>query len=128
MYSEGMGEIVVIGDTSGSITNEEIGKVIASVEDIAASTRPERVRLVWADTEVAGEEVFENGEPIDAHPKGGGGTDMRVPLAYVEQYSPDVVVLITDGYTPWPDSDPAYPLIVCCTTKVDCPVGRVLRM
>ena len=128
MYSEGMGEIIVIGDTSGSITNEEIGNVITAVEDIAASTRPERVRLLWADTEVAGEQVFESGESIDAKPCGGGGTDMRVPLAYAEQYSPDVVVLITDGYTPWPDVDPAYPLIVCCTTSQVSPVGRTLRI
>lgn len=128
MYSEGMGEIIVIGDTSGSITNEELGNVITAVEDIATSTRPERVRLIWADTKVAGEQVFENGEPILAQPKGGGGTDMRVPLEYAGQFAPDVVVLITDGYTPWPDSEPEFPLIVCCTTREVSPVGRTLRI
>ena len=39
-----------------------------------------------------------------------------------------VVVLLTDGYTPWPDCEPPYPLIVCCTTDADVPVGQVVRM
>ena len=65
---------------------------------------------------------------IKLEPKGGGGTDMRVPLKYAEQFDPKVVVLFTDGYTPWPKEEPPYPLIVCCTTNVEVPVGQVIRI
>ena len=33
-----------------------------------------------------------------------------------------------EGYTPWPDVEPDYPLIVCCTTNADVPVGLDVRI
>lgn len=127
-YGHRVGEVVIIGDTSGSITNKELAEVSKQAAAILEDVQPERIRLVWADAKVAGEQVFERGEYVEALPKGGGGTDMRVPLSHVEQYEPDVVVLITDGYTPWPTVEPDYPLIVCCTTDTRVPVGDVVRM
>lgn len=127
-YSQQMGEIVVIGDTSGSVTNEELAKVAAEVSSIADTIRPERIRILWADTKVAGEQVFEVGEPIVLDPQGGGGTDMRVALEHARQFEPQVVILITDGYTPWPAVEPEYPLIVCCSTETTMPVGQVIRI
>lgn len=127
-HSEKMGEIVLIGDTSGSIGNDELCKYMAEAGGIAEDVRPERIRILWCDTKVAGEQVFEDGEPIVAKPMGGGGTDMRVALKHAEQYEPECVVLFTDGYTPWPDVEPDYPLIVCCTTGTDVPVGMDIRI
>lgn len=129
-YSERMGEIVFIGDTSGSIGPEELDQVAAEIRAVADQVKPERIRAIWADTRVAAEQVFEDGEFFETglKPAGGGGTDMRVPLEHVEQFEPQVVVLCTDGYTPWPDVEPPYPLIVCCSTDADCPVGMVIRI
>lgn len=126
-HSERMGEIVFIGDTSGSIASDELAKVAAEVAYCADLVKPECVRLVWADTRVTSEQVFEEGEPIICKPTGGGGTDMRVPLKHVEKYEPSVVVLMTDGFTPWPTTPLPYPLIVCCTTNVDVPCGQTVR-
>ena len=127
-HSERMGEIAVIGDTSGSIGHHELNKVGAEIRGIADDCNPERVRVIWADTKVASEQVFEDGEALLFQPTGGGGTDMRVPLDHVEQYNPEVVVLITDGYTPWPTEEPPYPLIVVCTTNAPVPIGQVVRI
>lgn len=127
-HSERMGEIVIIGDTSGSIGQDELNQIAAEVNAIAEDVRPECIRLIWADTKVAGEQTFEVGEKIEFKPAGGGGTDMRVPLEYVTRYNPEIVILATDGYTPWPDVEPDYPLIVCCSTNTDVPIGSVVRL
>jgi predicted metal-dependent peptidase len=82
---------------------------------------------LWSDTEVASEQFFDDGEAPVFIPRGGGGTDMRVPLAHATQFEPEVVILITDGYTPWPAREPDYPLIVVCTTNAPVPVGKVIR-
>ena len=127
-YSESMGEVIMIGDTSGSVSAEDITRLASEVKGMCDEIRPERIRMVWCDTKVQGEQVFEEGEEIDLKPKGFGGTDMRVGLEHVAQYEPLIVVLITDGYTPWPDRDPPYPLIVVCTTDTKVPIGQVVRM
>lgn len=127
-YNKRMGEVIIIGDTSGSITNEELARVGTEAASIADLAKPESIRLVWADTKVAGEQVFDAHDVITPEPKGGGGTDMRVPLEYAEQFDPQVVILITDGYTPWPEVAPTYPLIVCCTTDTQVPIGEVVRV
>lgn len=127
-HNEAMGEVVMIGDTSGSVTQRDLSLIAGMVTRISENMNPERIRMIWADTQVAGEQVFERGDAIEFHPMGYGGTDMRVPLEHAEQFNPVVVVLVTDGYTPWPDVPPGYPLIVCCTTDTDVPIGEVIRI
>lgn len=127
-WNQRMGEVVIIGDTSGSISNDELKRVGSEAAAIADAVQPERIRFLWADMVVAGEQCFEAYDVITPEPKGGGGTNMRVPLVHAEQYDPQVVVLVTDGYTPWPDVEPPYPLIVVCTTNAPVPVGHVVRI
>ena len=127
-YSESMGEVICIGDTSGSYSDKELQITASEITAVADQCSPDRVRVLWADSRIQSEEVFEQGDPIKLTPTGGGGTDMRIPLEYSEQFDPAIVILLTDGYTPWPDSEPPYPLIVCCTTDAPVPVGHVIRM
>jgi len=126
----GMGEVIFIGDTSGSVSNDDLKKVGGCVMDVFSATNPERLRILWADHGVAAREVYEEGEePSFLKPAGGGGTDMRIPMAEAEEHNPAVVIMVTDGYTPWPDEAPPYPFIVCCTTDAKCPdYARVLRI
>ncbi len=125
-----MGPMIFIPDTSGSMWGDDMEKICSEMAHCAAQTQPENIRVIWADTKVAGEQVFtaDEFEFKALEPKGGGGTDMRVPLQYVEQYDPLVVVLMTDGFTPWPDLDPPFELIVICTTDTPCPIGDVIRI
>lgn len=118
-----MGPIVFIPDTSGSMWGDDMEKICSEMAHCAEQTQPESITVLWADTKVAGEQVF---DPVEFEfsalkPVGGGGTDMRVPLKHAAQYDPQVVVLMTDGYTPWPDAPPPYPVIVICTTNKECP-------
>ncbi len=120
--------IGMIGDTSGSISGEELTRMVSEGHSIFQGCAPEEFVLLWADTKVAGEQVFKKGDEFLPVPAGGGGTDMRVPLEAFEERDPDVVILFTDGHTPWPKVEPPYPLIVVCTTGVDVPIGQVVRV
>lgn len=126
-YSERMGEIVIIGDTSGSVTDQELVQIGGEVREMAEVLKPERIRVIWADAKVQGHDVFEPGEAIELHPKGGGGTDMRVPLKEAEDYDPVVVLMFTDCATPWPASVP-FPLIVLSSTNEKSPVGDTIPL
>jgi predicted metal-dependent peptidase len=128
-HSTRMGKLVLIGDTSGSITAAEHQRTATEVFSIADIMQPECIHILWADARVQREEVFEVGEPVKINPKGGGGTDMRVPLYRAEELEPVVTILFTDGETPWPSAPPMYPLIVLCTTKAKVPdYAEVIRI
>jgi predicted metal-dependent peptidase len=122
-----MGELIVIGDSSGSM-NGIYAQLNVEFPSIMEGLNPERLRVVWADDdECSRMEIFERGEHVSIHPKGGGGTDMRRPMKFVEQFDPIVVVLVTDCYTPWPDQEPPYPLITISTTQRKCPYGQTVH-
>jgi predicted metal-dependent peptidase len=46
---------------------------------------------------------------------GGGGTDMGAGIADAlrGRPRPDIVVVLTDGYTPWPEAAPPARVVVC---------------
>ena len=61
---------------------------------------------------------------------GGGGTDLRVGLAALTRERVDVVVVVTDGDTPWPETAPVSPVIVVLVgagTAVPPAWARVVR-
>ena len=127
-HSVRMGPIIFIADTSGSITSAEINRIGAEVIAVAETIQPESIRVVCCDTKVQNDQLFEQGDTLKIDFNGGGGTDMPVALTHVEQYDPVVVVMITDGWTPWPTTEPPYPLITICTTDQKVPVGEVVRI
>jgi hypothetical protein len=121
--SNGMDELTIVADSSGSMFSKAVFERIAvAVNHIVTVIKPMTVRVVWADDkDCQNIDVFQDGAEVVLHPRGGGGTDMRKPLIYAEQYSPEVVLLLTDGYTPWPEVETPFPLIVGCTTDAPCP-------
>jgi predicted metal-dependent peptidase len=121
--SNGMDELTIVADSSGSMFSKAVFERIAvAVNHIVTVIKPMTVRVVWADDkDCSNIDVFEDGAEVVLHPKGGGGTDMRKPLVFAEQYEPEVVLLLTDGYTPWPDVETPFPLIIGCTTDAPCP-------
>lgn len=122
-HDVGMGELVIIGDTSGSLFGDKIYAQLAhEINHCNEYVKPERTRVVWADHQAnAGTQIFEPGEEVKLEPKGGGGTDMRLPLKHVEQFDPCCAILLTDCYTPWPDQPCPFPVIVASTTMAPSP-------
>jgi predicted metal-dependent peptidase len=103
MHSETMGELVVAIDTSGSIDNEQISAFASELASICEVCSPEKVRVLWWDTKVHGEQVFAgNYQDIGKmlKPLGGGGTHVGCVSDYMIKNSvnAEVLVIFTDGY------------------------------
>jgi predicted metal-dependent peptidase len=102
--TENVGRIVVAIDTSGSIGTAELSKFLSEVQGICVNTKPEKVDLLYWDTDVAAHEVYTQ-EQLDkltssTKPAGGGGTDVACVSKYLKdnQIRPECVIVLTDGY------------------------------
>ena len=102
--SETMGRIVVAVDTSGSIRDKEVNRFLSEVVGIMNNVNPELVDLLYWDGEVAGHEVYGQGDGdklmASTKPKGGGGTSPSCITKYLKDKNivPECVVVLTDGY------------------------------
>ena len=101
---ETIGEIVVPIDTSGSIGQVQLNEFASELVSIAEAVQPERIRILWWDTMVHGEQIFgpEEFDQIGSllKPQGGGGTRVSCVSEYINkhQIKADCVVVFTDGY------------------------------
>lgn len=101
---ETIGEIVVAIDTSGSIGSEEITEFATELASICETVTPEKVRILWWDTKVHGEQIIEQGHYSNIKavlkPLGGGGTMASCVSEYVnaERIQAECVLVFTDGY------------------------------
>lgn len=100
----------VIVDTSGSITQELLKTLLAEVIGITKAVGSAHgVVVIPCDSSAyAATKVRKASDLQKLQLPGGGGTDMREGLAAALAIKPrpDVVVVVTDGYTPWPSSKP----------------------
>lgn len=97
-------EVAVIVDTSGSMSERELSQAIAEVAAILRSVRHVTVLSVDSAVHLV-RKVF---RPDQIRLVGGGGTSMAAGLERAAQLkpAPAVTVVITDGYTDWPDHKP----------------------
>jgi predicted metal-dependent peptidase len=100
--------VCVIIDTSGSVSDTELGSALLEVTAIsrAVGGRRDLVTVMSCDAaaRVAHPLCRAEGIPLT----GGGGTDLRTGFAKAlrARPAPDVVVVLTDGQTPWPSTRP----------------------
>lgn len=103
-------KVSVVLDTSGSIGDDELRKCVSEVSGIVRAVGfSSGVKVIPCDAEAYPAQVFKNPHQLsELKLVGGGGTDMRegIAAAIGARQKPDVVVVITDGYTPWPDEKP----------------------
>ncbi len=102
--TETVGRIVVAIDTSGSIGTAELSKFLSEVQGICLNAMPEKVDLLYWDTDVAAHEMYAQEQlgtlTSSTKPAGGGGTDVACVSKYLKdnQIKPECVIVLTDGY------------------------------
>ena len=104
MENESIGELVVAIDTSGSIGSVELTEFASELASICSVSSPSKVRVLWWDTDVHGEQVFmpEHYDNIKEllKPQGGGGTMVSCVSEYLNKsrVEAEAVIVFTDGY------------------------------
>jgi predicted metal-dependent peptidase len=102
--------IAVVVDTSGSISDEEIIEFLSEVDGIArAHGISSGIWIVPCDMHVGKIQRVKSRKDVSRlELSGGGGTDLRVGIAAAAQLrpTPKILIVLTDGFTPWPDIMP----------------------
>ncbi|MFI8263193.1 MULTISPECIES: DUF2201 family putative metallopeptidase [unclassified Streptomyces] len=105
--------VAIVVDTSGSMGDDEIAAALGEVTGVLreVGVRGNRVAVLACDADVHAVSRVTSTEQVTL--AGGGGTDMRVGIraALAAAERPNIVVVLTDGYTPWPDETPSCRLI-----------------
>ncbi|MFB7916455.1 VWA-like domain-containing protein [Streptomyces sp. NPDC056061] len=105
--------VAIVIDTSGSMGDDELGAALGEVTGVLreVGVRGNRVAVLACDADVRSVARVTSTEQVAL--AGGGGTDMRVGIAaaLAERDRPNIVVVLTDGFTPWPDEAPSCRLI-----------------
>ncbi|MCM2423626.1 VWA-like domain-containing protein [Streptomyces sp. RKAG293] len=100
--------VSVVIDTSASVSDAELGSALLEVSAIsrAVGGRRDLITVVPCDAAARIVHPLCQGEGIPL--LGGGGTDLRTGFAKAlrAQSRPDVIVVLTDGQTPWPSTRP----------------------
>lgn len=135
MENETIGEVVVAIDTSGSIGSAQITEFATELVSICDLCSPDKVRVLWWDTDVHGEQVFAgNYQDIATllKPMGGGGTHVSCVNEYInkERINAECVIVFTDGYV---ESDITWTIpsptlwMVTENKSFEPPVGRKVK-
>jgi predicted metal-dependent peptidase len=129
--------VAVGGDTSGSITDEEIDRTMSECMGILELLRPERIILMWCDAAIGRVDVLTDPADMAAIREKGapgrGGTDFRPVFEYLEAegIEPDALIYFTDGAGTFPDREPPYPVIwgqLLPNEPVQFPFGKVVEI
>jgi len=132
MVGTTMTELVIGFDTSGSIFGgNEMTRFVSEIKTIIEDVKPSKVHVIYWDTDIAGHQIFEDGQfAVQALKiKGGGGTDGAVLFDYLrgKHINPQAIVQFTDGYVgSWGRSD--VPTLWAVTSDLQSPWGTTIKV
>jgi predicted metal-dependent peptidase len=102
--------VAIVADTSGSIRPDELNQFIAEISGMVRAVGiSQGIYVIPCDAtahnviQIKSQAAIGNIEFV-----GGGGTNMGAGIAAAAAINPTphIVVVLTDGYTPWPDGKP----------------------
>ena len=128
----GAGTIGIVGDTSMSIGPEILNMFGGHMAAIMDDARPQQVRIYWTDTRVRQLDVVKT--PSDLRRvftkpiKGGGGTSMPDGVQAAVDDKCDIVVVLTDGETPFGSPSPVPVMWAITNQRIRAPHGETIHI
>lgn len=102
--------VAIVVDTSGSVSDIELRSYLGEISGIAKAVGvTEGINVIPCDINAKSIQRLRSIAKIkDLELVGGGGTDMRagIDAAIAIKPAPNIIVVITDGATPWHDEKP----------------------
>lgn len=106
--------VSIVLDTSGSVDDHLLSRALGEVEGVVAAlgVAGSSVTVYSVDAEAVASERVRRASDVQL--VGGGGTDMRIGIAaaLLERPRPDVIIVLTDGLTPWPRTPPLGTVVI----------------
>ena len=114
--------VSIVVDTSGSMGQEDLDAALSEVDGVLRSTGVSRHQVRVLSCDAASSAPVRVRSVRDIRLTGGGGTDMRVGIAAAARTrpAPHVIIVLTDGDTPWP-ARPGAARLVCAIISRDTP-------
>jgi predicted metal-dependent peptidase len=127
---EGVGEIAIAIDCSGSVNGRQLRLFEAEVRSILEGQRPQRVHVLYFDAMVQKVDRYEAGQRVDLKPVGGGGTEFGPCFDWLDEQGimPQTLIFLTDLYGTFPPTAPSYPVLWASTGGRQAPFGEVIPM
>jgi predicted metal-dependent peptidase len=127
---QGVGELVLAVDTSGSIGRRELEQFAGEISSISDEVQPEGIHVVYCDAAVQSIQHFGSAEPVQLEPKGGGGTDFRPAFAWVTEngITPACFIYLTDLCCDSYPEVPEYPVLWVTDSRRIAPFGETTRI
>jgi predicted metal-dependent peptidase len=127
-------EVAVVIDTSGSMDEALLGQALAEVEGLMRTVGSGARRLRVIPCDAAAHRVQRVTAAWQIELLGGGGTNMGQGIEAARRLRPrpSLVVILTDGYTPWPAEPPVGMTVVVGLLREEGPAppgwARVVRI
>jgi predicted metal-dependent peptidase len=115
-WAKPLPRVAVVADTSGSMTTAG-GRVLGEIVGVVRQANAP-VDICWCD--VTPQWQYRVRSRHELRPRGGGGTDLRPAITAALEVRPkyDLIVVVTDGETPWPSTPIPQAYIVTIGTNV----------
>lgn len=126
------GPLAVVVDTSGSIGQDMINLFAGHMSAILTEAKPQLIHVYWVDAAIGRHDIIKNGSDLNRLMQqpvpGGGGTDMTVGINQAIRDKCEIVVVLTDGYTPFGSKPKKTKVVWGMTTEVVAPYGQSVKL
>ncbi len=129
LHSDGIGEIAVAVDTSGSVSDEEFLRFITEVQAIQTRMNPTKMTVIDFDYEIRDIHTVHEGKDVkNLKFSGRGGTYIKPVLEWAKENKPIALLVFTDGEFETININPDIPVIwvIHANDSFTYPFGRVI--